>query len=113
MRIHPAASCCARRRRRTGETELGLGLFRQAGGDERQIDYLETARQMLGIQPGGGRIGACMRENASKLSEGCKKAIQDNRSSLPATQTGQTGAAQPPSGDIGPAQETTPPATQE
>lgn len=28
-----------------------------------------------GIQPGGGRIKACLRANKDKLSEGCKSAI--------------------------------------
>ncbi len=29
-----------------------------------------------GVQPGGGRILACLKENASKLSPGCKQALE-------------------------------------
>ncbi len=29
-----------------------------------------------GVQPGGGRIAACFKENLSKLSEGCRTALK-------------------------------------
>ncbi|WP_020176484.1 cysteine rich repeat-containing protein [Methyloferula stellata] len=29
-----------------------------------------------GVQPGGGRIIACLKENAGKLSPGCQKALE-------------------------------------
>lgn len=30
-----------------------------------------------GVQPGGGRIKACLQQNADKLSPACKSALQD------------------------------------
>lgn len=32
-----------------------------------------------GVKPGEGRIAACLRQNRSKLSDGCKAAIKDAR----------------------------------
>jgi Cysteine rich repeat len=29
-----------------------------------------------GVQPGGGRIFACLKEHKDKVSDGCKKAVQ-------------------------------------
>lgn len=29
-----------------------------------------------GVQPGGGRIAACFKENLTKLSEGCRTALK-------------------------------------
>jgi hypothetical protein len=29
-----------------------------------------------GVQPGGGRILACLKEHQDKVSDGCKKAVQ-------------------------------------
>jgi hypothetical protein len=29
-----------------------------------------------GVQPGGGRILACLKEHKDKVSDGCKKAVQ-------------------------------------
>ena len=33
-----------------------------------------------GVQPGGGRIAACFKENLSKLSEGCRTVLKTNAS---------------------------------
>lgn len=32
-----------------------------------------------GIQPGGGRIKQCLKDNAAKVSDGCKQALQAAR----------------------------------
>lgn len=32
----------------------------------------DAAALCAGVQPGGGRIAACLRENEAKVSEGCK-----------------------------------------
>jgi hypothetical protein len=32
-----------------------------------------------GIQPGGGRLRECMRQNAAKLSDGCREALKSAR----------------------------------
>jgi hypothetical protein len=33
------------------------------------------------VQPGGGRIIACLKENAGKLSPGCQKALESAKAS--------------------------------
>lgn len=40
----------------------------------------DVATLCPGVQPGGGRIAACFKENLSKLSEGCRTALKTNAS---------------------------------
>ncbi len=39
----------------------------------------DVERLCPGVQPGGGRIANCLRENAETLSELCKRAIETTR----------------------------------
>lgn len=38
----------------------------------------DIATHCPGVQPGGGRIAACFKENLTKLSEGCRTALKTN-----------------------------------
>jgi hypothetical protein len=38
----------------------------------------DIATHCPGVQPGGGRIAACFKENLPKLSEGCRTALKSN-----------------------------------
>jgi hypothetical protein len=38
----------------------------------------DVATLCPGVQPGGGRIAACFKENLTKLSEGCRTALKAN-----------------------------------
>ena len=38
----------------------------------------DVATHCPGVQPGGGRIAACFKQNLAKLSEGCRTALKDN-----------------------------------
>lgn len=38
----------------------------------------DIATHCPGVQPGGGRIAACFKDNLSKLSEGCRTALKAN-----------------------------------
>ncbi|KHK00896.1 cysteine rich repeat-containing protein [Desulfovibrio sp. TomC] len=42
-----------------------------------------------GVQPGGGRIVACLKQNADKVSAGCKQALTAARSAKQAQGAGQ------------------------
>lgn len=44
-------------------------------GAVREACKNDVATLCAGIQPGEGRIKACLRENKDKLSEGCRSAI--------------------------------------
>ena len=39
----------------------------------------DIQRLCTGVQPGGGRIGECMRAHGKELSPGCKKAAREAR----------------------------------
>lgn len=45
------------------------------GAAVREACRADVAALCQGIQPGGGRIRACLRANKDRLSEGCKSAI--------------------------------------
>lgn len=47
----------------------------QQVGAARQACAGDLARHCAGIEPGGGRIAACLRRNAPSLSEGCRSAL--------------------------------------
>jgi hypothetical protein len=38
----------------------------------------DIATHCPGVQPGGGRIAACFKDNLPKLSEGCRTALKTN-----------------------------------
>jgi hypothetical protein len=38
----------------------------------------DIATHCPGVQPGGGRIAACFKENLPKLSEGCRTALKSS-----------------------------------
>ncbi len=44
----------------------------------------DVQRLCAGVQPGGGRIRACMRQHQQDLSAGCKAAISHRREEKPA-----------------------------
>ena len=59
----------------------------------------DIATLCQGVQPGGGRIRACLRANKDRLSEGCKSAIAQliqARRAARAQQGGQTPTTQSP-----------------
>lgn len=41
-----------------------------------------------GVQPGGGRIVACLQQNAAKLSPDCQKALEASRAARQAPKSG-------------------------
>ena len=43
----------------------------------RQACQADISSLCAGIQPGGGRIRACLRQNKDKLSQGCRSAIAE------------------------------------
>lgn len=56
---------------------LGAGTAVAApGGALRQACAADVKAVCRGIQPGGGRIAACMRDNLDRLSPPCQQAIQ-------------------------------------
>ena len=68
-------------------------------GSVREACRADVATLCAGIQPGGGRIRACLKENRDRLSQGCKSAIaamiqarQAARNSSQAPQPGQPSA---------------------
>ena len=44
-------------------------------GAVREACKADVASLCSGLQPGGGRIGGCLKANREKLSDGCKSAI--------------------------------------
>ncbi len=46
----------------------------------RQACAADVKALCSGVQQGGGRVMACMRENADKLSPGCQQALQSAKS---------------------------------
>ena len=60
-----------------------------AGPRPREACKADVATLCPGVQSGEGRIGACMKEHAAQLSDGCKAAmaqVHGNRKSPPAVQ---------------------------
>ena len=45
------------------------------GGAVREACKADITELCQGIEPGGGRIKACLKTNKDKLSEGCKSAV--------------------------------------
>ena len=45
------------------------------GGAVREACKADIATHCAGLEPGGGRIRACLKANRDKLSDGCKAAI--------------------------------------
>ncbi|HEV7261139.1 MAG TPA: cysteine rich repeat-containing protein [Bosea sp. (in: a-proteobacteria)] len=42
----------------------------------------DIATHCPGVQPGGGRIAACFKDNLPKLSEGCRTALKTSASAV-------------------------------
>ena len=60
-----------------------------AGPRPREACKADVATLCPGVQPGDGRIGACVKEHAAQLSDGCKAAMAQahgNRKSPSAVQ---------------------------
>ena len=84
---------------------LSLPVAAGEGGSvrPREACKADAATLCAGIQPGGGRIRACLRANKDKLSEGCKSAIAQMIQARQAAKAAQQPAA--------PATQSAPPAT--
>ncbi len=55
---------------------LSIPAFAAGGGGAvREACKADVTTLCQGIQPGGGRIRACLRANKDRLSDGCKSAI--------------------------------------
>lgn len=55
---------------------LGVPAFAaEGGGSVREACKADVTTLCQGIQPGGGRIKACLKSNKDKLSPTCKSAI--------------------------------------
>jgi hypothetical protein len=48
-------------------------------GAVRQACAADVHALCSGVKPGSGRVAACMRDNADKLSQGCRQAISTAR----------------------------------
>lgn len=46
-----------------------------AQSDVRQACRDDVKQLCAGVRPGGGRIKQCLKDNAAKVSDGCKQAI--------------------------------------
>ncbi len=60
-----------------------------AGPRPREACKADVATLCPGVQPGDGRVGACMKEHAAQLSDGCKAAMAQahgNRKAAPPAQ---------------------------
>jgi hypothetical protein len=57
----------------------------QSGGSKavRQACTADYQALCTGTRPGGGRIAACFKENADKLSQGCRDALAGAKSAQP------------------------------
>jgi hypothetical protein len=69
-----------------------IGLSAGAGSAAAQQDGRQAIRQACdadyrslcaGVQPGGGRIVACLQQNSAKLSPQCREALQSAKASRP------------------------------
>ena len=58
----------------------GMGRMGGGGGAMRQACSADLEKLCPGVQPGGGRIGQCLREHQDQVSEGCKSALATARS---------------------------------
>lgn len=83
---------------------LALPACAHAGGDSRSSRRARAAalrdachddftRLCDGVQPGGGRVAACLREHAPDLSPTCHQALTDARLLDDAGAAGGSGAA--------------------
>ncbi len=69
---------------RNGAVALGLTLVLAAGaswaaggnGSLRQSCAADLRNLCAGTKPGSGRLKACMRDSADRLSAGCRQALQ-------------------------------------
>lgn len=57
----------------------GMGGHGGHGGAMRQACAADVQSLCPGIQPGGGRLRECLRQNAAKVSDGCKSAMKQAR----------------------------------
>lgn len=59
------------------------GAAAQARGDQagalRQACAADVKALCPGVQPGGGRLKQCLRENAAKVSPGCREGLKEAR----------------------------------
>jgi hypothetical protein len=68
-----------------GAIVIAVGLLVGAGTASAQQDVLRQAcagdykSLCSGVQPGGGRIIACLQQNAAKLSPDCQKALASRK----------------------------------
>ena len=46
-----------------------------SGGSRRAVCKDDVAKLCAGVQSGGGRIGACLKQNEAQLSPACKDAL--------------------------------------
>lgn len=51
------------------------GPSQQAVNEARTACETDIQALCAGVQPGGGRILACLKEHKDKVSDGCKKAV--------------------------------------
>jgi len=56
-----------------------------AGGPAMEACKADVQTLCPGVQPGDGRIKQCMMKNRSKLSDGCKAALKDQRAKKKST----------------------------
>jgi len=57
------------------------GARRQQIASLREVCSADFARLCNGVQPGGGRIKACIKSHQSELSDGCRKALSHAKQS--------------------------------
>jgi len=57
----------------------GASAAQPAGGDVRQACQADIQKYCADVQRGGGRIGKCMKDHGSELSDTCKAAIANRR----------------------------------
>jgi len=57
------------------------GAGRQRIASLREVCSADFARLCNGVQPGGGRIKACIKSHQSELSDGCRKALSHAKQS--------------------------------
>lgn len=63
---------------------LTLGLSAAHAADGVRDACKEDAKTLCkGIQPGGGRIAACLKEHKDEVSAECKEAVKDHRGDRP------------------------------
>lgn len=87
MRLIRSGTLCA-----VGLSLVGLSLAGSAAAQSQDVPPGQTARQACaanyrqfcqGVQPGGGRVLACLRQNGDKLSPDCRQALENARARMP------------------------------